>query len=184
MTRTLSLLLLSLACATARAQDWTTIPLGTSADLYAVQNTYLTRHWVVGAQGFAGWSNDDRSSWTFVQTGVDTQLFSVQEPTGNAVYFGVEHVLTSARSPWQNPFVERVIGSIRRECLDHTIILNEGHLQRVLKGYFAYYHGFRTHLGLEKECPVPRQVEPPALGLVTAEPMVGGLHHRCFRRAA
>src|SRR5512143_3046595 len=82
------LLLLSLACATARAQDWMTIPLGTSADIYAVENTYLPRHWVSGAQGFAAWSNDDRSQWTFVDTGTDAQLFSVQEPTGSAVWFG------------------------------------------------------------------------------------------------
>jgi photosystem II stability/assembly factor-like uncharacterized protein len=87
MTRTF-LLLLCLACATARAQDWTTIPLGTSADIYAVENTYLPRHWVSGGRGFAAWSNDDRSGWTSVATGTDAQLFSVQEPTGSAVYFG------------------------------------------------------------------------------------------------
>jgi transposase InsO family protein len=96
----------------------------------------------------------------------------------------IEQVLTSARSPWQNPYVERVIGSIRRECLDHVIILNEGHLRRVLQEYFDYYHYSRTHLGLAKDYPEPRSVEYPDLGLINSEPMVGGLHHRYYRRAA
>jgi transposase InsO family protein len=97
---------------------------------------------------------------------------------------GIKQVLISARSPWQNPYVERVIGSIRRECLDHTIVINEKHLRRVLGDYFKYYHGSRTHLGLEKDCPRPRVVELPDLGPIDSEPMVGGLHHRYFRQAA
>jgi putative transposase len=97
---------------------------------------------------------------------------------------GIEQVAISARSPWQNPYVERLIGSIRRECLDHTIVLSERHLRRVLKSYLEYYHGSRTHLGLEKDCPVPRPAEPPDSGPVCSQPMVGGLHHRYFRRAA
>ncbi len=97
---------------------------------------------------------------------------------------GIEEAVISARSPWQSPYVERLIGSVRRECLDHVIIFSEGQLRRMLKEYFRYHHGSRTHLGLEKDCPVPRQVEPPDLGLVSEEPMVGGLHHRYFRRAA
>ena len=70
----------------------------------------------------------------------------------------IEQVLISARSPWQNPYVERVIGSIRRECLDYTINFNDRHLRRVLKEYFYYYHESRTHLGLEKDCPNTRPV--------------------------
>ena len=97
---------------------------------------------------------------------------------------GIEQVLTSARSPWQNPYVERLIGSIRRECLDHTIIFGENHLRRVLRDYFNHYHESRTHLGLGKDCPESRPVEPPDLGPICAEPMVGGLHHRYFRRKA
>ena len=97
---------------------------------------------------------------------------------------GIKQVLTSARSPWQNPYVERVIGSIRRECVDHVIIFNERHLRRVLKDYFRYYHGFRTHLGLEKDCPRPRPIEPPDVGSIRSESMVGGLHHRYFRQVA
>jgi transposase InsO family protein len=97
---------------------------------------------------------------------------------------GIEEVVISARSPWQNPYVERVIGSIRRDCLDHVIVLNEMHLRRVVTSYVRYYHEARTHLGLGKDCPVPRPVEPPDLGSVSEEPMVGGLHHRYFREAA
>jgi putative transposase len=97
---------------------------------------------------------------------------------------GIEEVPISARSPWQNPYVERVIGSIRRECLDHVIVFSERHLRRVFRGYVEYYYGSRTHLGLEKDCPIPRGVNSPDLGPVLGEPMVGGLHHRYFRRAA
>jgi putative transposase len=96
----------------------------------------------------------------------------------------IEQVLTSARSPWQNPYVERVIGSIRRECLDHVIIFNERHLRRVLQEYFDYYHYSRTHLGLAKDCPEPRSVEYPDSGPVHSEPMVDELHHRYYPRAA
>ncbi len=97
---------------------------------------------------------------------------------------GIKQVLIAARSPCQNPYVERLIGSIRRECLNHTIILNEKHLRRVLKEYFHYYHDYRTHLGLEKDCPQPRLIESPEIGPIKTEPMVGGLHHRYFRQAA
>src|SRR6266849_5928809 len=97
---------------------------------------------------------------------------------------GIAEVLAAPRSPWQNPFVERVIGTIRRELLDHVIVLNEGHLRRRLRSYFRYYHGSRTHLALEKDAPQPRAVEPPEHGRVVALPQVGGLHHRYVRRAA
>jgi transposase InsO family protein len=97
---------------------------------------------------------------------------------------GIRHVLISARSPWQNPYVERVIGSIRRECVDHVIVFDERHLRRVLSEYLKYYHGSRTHLGLEKDCPRSRPVESPDSGTIHSEPMVGGLHHRYFRQAA
>ncbi len=74
---------------------------------------------------------------------------------------GIEEVLTATRSPWQNPYVERLIGSIRRECLNHVIVLNERHLKRLLRSYFSYYHAARTHLALDKQSPQPRQVESP-----------------------
>ena len=97
---------------------------------------------------------------------------------------GIEQVLIAARSPWQNPYVERLIGSIRRECLDHVIIFNANHLRRVLKQYFHYYHEYRTHLGLEKDCPKTRSVELPDSGMIQLEPMVGELHHRYYRQVA
>jgi hypothetical protein len=86
-------------------------------------------------------------------------------------------VLTAPRSPWQNPFVERLVGSIRRERLDHVIVWNERSLRRTLQNYFAYYQRSRTHLALGKDAPEPRAVEPPEQGRVVAIPQVGGLHH-------
>ncbi len=97
---------------------------------------------------------------------------------------GIEEVVTAPRSPWQNPFVERIIGSIRRDCLDHIIVLNERHLRRILFEYFNYYHTCRTHLSLNKDSPEPRAIEPPELGTIVAFPRVGGLHHRYARIAA
>lgn len=96
----------------------------------------------------------------------------------------IEEALTAPQSPWQNPFVERLIGSIRRECLDHVIVLSETHLRRMLRGYLEYYHHSRTHLALAKDAPVPRVVQPPDIGPVIQLPEVGGLHHRYERRAA
>jgi transposase InsO family protein len=96
---------------------------------------------------------------------------------------GIEEVLTAPRSPWQNPYVERLIGSIRGDCLDHVIVLNERHLKRLLRSYFSYYHTARTHLALAKQSPQPRQVESPDRGKVVAFPHIGGLHHE-YRRAA
>lgn len=96
---------------------------------------------------------------------------------------GIEQVVTAYRSPWQNPFVERIVGSIRRECLDHVIVLNENHLRRILTKYFAYYHESRTHLSLDRNSPVPRAIEPPEQGDVIAIPVLGGLHHRYTRAA-
>ena len=97
---------------------------------------------------------------------------------------GIEDVVSAPRSPWQNPYVERVIGSIRRECLDHVIILNERHLRRILRDYFDYYHSCRTHLSLNKDSPEARSVESGAHGNIVALPRVGGLHHRYTRVAA
>lgn len=94
----------------------------------------------------------------------------------------MKEVVTAPRSPWQNAFAERLIGSIRRECLDHVVVLNRRHLRRLLKSYFAYYHCSRTHLALGKNAPDRRAVMPN--GKIIAIPEVGGLHHRYERRAA
>jgi transposase InsO family protein len=97
---------------------------------------------------------------------------------------GIEQVVTAYRSPWQNPYVERAIGSLRRECFDPVIILGEQHLRRVLREYLVYYHESRTHRGLDNDCPEPRAVEHPEMGKGVAFPVLGGLHHRYSRRAA
>ena len=97
---------------------------------------------------------------------------------------GIKQILSAPRSPWQNPYVERVIGSIRRECLDHVVVFNEIHLRRILRSYVRYYHASRTHLALGKDAPDLREVQPPELGRIVEFPEVGGLHHRYSRRAA
>lgn len=97
---------------------------------------------------------------------------------------GIDEVLSAPRSPWQRAYVERVIGSIRRECLDHVIVFDEVSLRRTLVSYFDYYHRSRTHLSLAKDSPEPRPVQPPEIGPVVSVRQVGGLHHRYERRAA
>ena len=97
---------------------------------------------------------------------------------------GIEQVVISARSPWQSPYVERVIGSIRRECLDHVIVVNERHLARILTEYFGYYHAWRTHQALEMDCPESREVQGRERGGVVDVPELGGLHHHDERVAA
>jgi putative transposase len=97
---------------------------------------------------------------------------------------GLDEVLMAPRAPWQNAFVERVIGSIRRECLDHVIIWNERALRRHLRRYLIYYHEWRTHLSLDKDAPIPRATQSPSDGGIVAIPHVGGLHHHYERRAA
>ena len=96
---------------------------------------------------------------------------------------GIEEVRTAFRSPWQSPYVERLIGSIRRECLDHVIVFNEAHLMRILKDYFTYYHESRAHLSLERNAPTPRDIESSEQGDVISIAQVGGLHHRYARAA-
>jgi len=96
----------------------------------------------------------------------------------------IEEVLTAPRAPWQNPFVERLIGSIRRECLDHVIDWNERALRRHLRDYFASYHQWRTHLSLDEDAPLRRAAETPTRRPIVAVPHVGGLHHHYERLAA
>jgi putative transposase len=97
---------------------------------------------------------------------------------------GIAEVVSAAASPWQNPYAERVIGSIRRECLDHVIVINQAHLRRVLTTYSRYYHRSRTHLGLQKDAPEPRFVSATSAGPIIVIPEVGGLHHHYERLAA
>ena len=95
---------------------------------------------------------------------------------------GIQEILTAPKSPWQNPYAERLIGSIRRECLNHYIILNARHLKRTLSSYFRYYHQSRTHLSLDKQCPFTRAALN--VGKIVAISQLGGLHHRYERIAA
>ena len=107
-----------------------------------------------------------------------------QDFAGMMKGMGMEEVMSAPRSPWQNPYVERIVGSIRRECLDHVIVWNERSLRRSLRNYFAYYRRSRTHLSLGKDSPEPRPIQPLEMGPVVVLPQVGGLHHRYERRAA
>ena len=97
---------------------------------------------------------------------------------------GIQQKLISPRAPWQNPYVERLVGSIRRECLDRVIVFNERQLRQILASYFEYYHKVRPHRSLEHDSPVPRPIESPNCGKVIELPLVGGLHHHYLRQAA
>jgi transposase InsO family protein len=135
------------------------------------------------------------AAWTTQQI---VEAFANREPAryvirdrdsiyGNEVHWriaslGMEEVLTAPQSPWQNPYAERLIGSIRRECLNHFVILNASHLKRSLTSYLRYYHESRTHLALDKQCPFSRSVS--SAGRIVKIPQVGGLHHRYERIAA
>jgi hypothetical protein len=97
---------------------------------------------------------------------------------------GITEVSAAPQSPWQNPFAERLVGSIGRECLDHMIVQGEKHLRRILKSHFDYYLGSRTHLSLAKDAPTTRVPQGPEAGEIVEIPQSGGLHHRNERRAA
>ena len=102
--------------------------------------------------------------------------------TANAM--GIEEVLTAPHAPWQNAFVERFVGSARRECLDHMIVFNEAGVRKLMTLYCSYYEKARTHLALDTDAPIPRPVIPAGAGDIVAIPEIGGLHHRYERRAA
>jgi putative transposase len=104
-----------------------------------------------------------------------------QEFRNQVAVMNIKEVLSAPRSPWQRAYVERVIGSIRRECLDHVIVLSEESLRRTLRSYFSYYHRSRLHLSLERDSPESRSVQ--SIGRIVAFPEVGGLHHRYDRVA-
>lgn len=122
----------------------------------------------------------------------DTPLFLVRDR--DAIYgekfrrqvatLKIQEILTAPRSPWQNSYVERVIGSIRRECSNHIIVLGERHLRRILSSYVRYYNETRTHLSLDKDAPEGRREQPPGQVKVIELKRVGGLHHEYVRRAA
>ena len=96
---------------------------------------------------------------------------------------GIQEVRIAYRCPWQNPYCERVIGSIRREYTNHIIALGEKHLVRTLREYARWYNALRPHLSLDRNTPEPRMIQSLALGSIHSEPVLGGLHHRYFRAA-
>lgn len=96
--------------------------------------------------------------------------------------FGIKQIITAYRSPWQNGYCERVIGTIKRECLDHVIVLNENHLKSILDNYVSYYNKYRPHLGINKDSPEGRAIQSE--GTIYKVPAVNGLHHVYFRKAA
>jgi transposase InsO family protein len=92
---------------------------------------------------------------------------------------GIRDKPTAPASPWQNGFAERLIGSIRRECLDHIVVFGEAHLRRILRSYACYYNDVRTHRSLDKDAPVSRPVQ--RTGIISSHPILGGLHHHYVR---
>jgi transposase InsO family protein len=97
---------------------------------------------------------------------------------------GMSEVLSTSGAPWQRAYIERLIGTIRRECLDHLLVSTERNLRHHLRRFVAYYHQSRTHLALYKDGPEPRSIQGPEMGRIVAFAEVGGLHHRYERRAA
>jgi putative transposase len=173
--------------------DFFTVPTATFRVLFVFvvlsHNRRRIVHLNVTAHPTAAWTAQQlREAWPwdtaprFIIRDRD-QIYG-SDPRRTAQGLGIEEVLTAPRSPWQNPFVERVIGSLRRECLDHVIVWNEHSLRRHLERYLIYYHDWRTHLSLDKDAPVPRAAQPPAFGTIVQVPHVGGLHHHYERRAA
>ena len=173
--------------------DFFTVPTATFRVLFVfVVLAYDRRRLVhvnVTAHPTVAWTAQQlREAWPwasaprFILRDRDTIYGSESLQTARAME--IEDVLTAPRSPWQNPFVERVIGSLRRECLDHVIVWNECALRRYLQQYVAYYHAWRTHLSLDKNTPVPRPVQPPASGMIVQVSHFGGLHHHDECRAA
>jgi putative transposase len=173
--------------------DFFTVPTGTFRVLFVFFALVHDRHRVVHFNV----TEHPGAAWTAQQIiealpGDTTPGYIVRDRDGiYGDYFcrrvegmALEQVLTAPRSPWQNPYAERLVDSVRRECLDHVIVLGGRHLRRILKSCFAYYHESRTHLSLGKDAPEPRAVHPPSMGEIVELPEVGGLHHRYVRKAA
>jgi len=173
--------------------DFLTVPTATFRVLYVFLVLSVDRrrvvHWNVTAGASAEWTAQQIVE-AFPEDTAPHYLMRDRDGVYGAAFrnriagLGIEEVKTAPQSPWQNPFAERLVGSIRRDCLDHVIVLGETHLRAILRSYFAYYHRARTHLSLGKDAPDPRPVQPPSAGEIVAFPEVGGLHHRYERRAA
>jgi transposase InsO family protein len=176
----------------AIAIDFLTVPTATFRTLYVFVVLSLERrlllHVNVTAHPYAAWAAQQmvEAMGPEVQAvrlirdrdGIYGRIFD--ERVGR---LGLETVRIAPRSPWQNGFAERFVGTLRRELLDHVIVLGERHLLRLVREHARYYNEDRPHMSLAGDSPVRRPVEPPALGRVVALPRVGGLHHRYARAA-
>jgi putative transposase len=175
-----------------------------SIDLFRCESATLRTHWVlvlmdqytrriigfgVKVDGVALCRMFNRAIrgqlWTPKYISSDNDpLYRFHQRQANLRILEAAEIKTIPYIPMSHPFVERQNGTMRRECLDHVIVLNETGLGRLLNLYFEYYERTRTHLSLDKDAPIPRRVQPPELGKVVELPEVGGLHHRYERRAA
>jgi putative transposase len=173
--------------------DFFVVPTITFRLLFVLVNLSHDRrrpiHFAVSANPTAGWTARqllEASPWDTAPRYLlrDRDAVYGEKFREAATWLGIREDLTAPQSPWQNAYVERLIGSIRRECLDHVIVLNQIGVRRGLKSCFKYYERTCTHLSLEKDTPTPRRVQPPELGTVVELSEVGGLHHRYERRAA
>jgi putative transposase len=175
------------------AADFFVVPTVTSRLLFVLvllaHDRRRVRHIAVTAHPTAAWTAQQlREAFPWDEAPRDLlhdrdHAFDRLGTTATAM--GVEEVVTAPRAPWQNAFVERFIGSARRECFDRVIVFNEAGLHRLMTRYCSYHERSRTHLSLDKDTPIPRQVMPLADGTaVVAIPEVGGLHHRYEPRAA
>jgi transposase InsO family protein len=172
--------------AQAVAMDFFVIPTATFQLLYGFvvlqHNRRRIRHVAVTAHPTAEWTAQQLreafpcdSAPRFLHRDRDGIYGDAVTTTIEAM--GIEEVLSAPRSPWQNPYCERVIGTLRRELLNNVIVLGESHARRLLKENVEYCNGSRTHLSLEKDAPEPRAIEPPSAGPVQAREGLGGLHH-------
>jgi putative transposase len=172
--------------------DFFTVPTITFGILFCFvvlkHNRRQIVHFNVTAHPTACWTGQQMIQ-AFPEDTAPRYLLRDQDKTYGADFtarvraLGIQEVRAAPASPWQRAYVERVIASIRRECLDHVIVLDQSHLRAVLRSYLTYYHETRPHLSLERNSPFPREVDPPGRGRVISVPQVGGLHQRYHRCA-
>jgi len=175
------------------AIDFLVVPTVTVNLLYVFFVLSLERrqllHVNVTSHPYAAWTAQQIVEAIGFDTGL-TRLIRDRDGIYGAAFdarvnnLGIRQMKIAPRSPWQNGYVERFVGTLRREALEHVIVLGERHLLRLVREHASYYNEDRPHMALERDAPVPRAVEPVGKGRVVALPRVGGLHHRYLRKAA